>query len=109
MKWVTPLYIGKAASSKKAEIIRGIKAGNAPSDSYALILPPSGYDQLDIIRTLELKNDYYKNQEIIIIGIAFGRDDAIDLVARIVNDSMRLTGKADIKEFLKARQREAGR
>jgi len=106
MKFVTPLYIGEQATQMKGTIIRGLKEGRAPFGSYVLALPLNDNDQLDILPAGMLSLPYFKDKTITIVGIAFGKSDAVKLVAYIVSEAIKQIGKADILEFLKERQRK---
>ena len=104
MKWITPLYIGEKAEKKKGKIIRGIKQRKAFLNTYVLMLPNNPKNQLDIIQATELKQPFYKTKDFVIVGIALGKEEAIELVAQITDDAVREIGTPMIKDYLVARQ-----
>lgn len=101
MKWLFPLYVGVNAEDKKEKIVSGIKLGKPLINSYVLTLPACKANQLDIIPAIELMQPYYKNHELVIVGIANGKTDAINLVSKIALEATSKLGKADILSYLK--------
>ena len=107
IKWVVPLYVGKAAEKEKGKIVRGIKRAKAPVDGFVLILRTEGSDQLDIVPAAELQLPIYKDADIIIVGIARGKADALELTARMAKEALLHTGSADIRRYLAERERKS--
>jgi hypothetical protein len=56
---------------------------------------------LDLILEKEALQTCYKKQGLKVVGIASGKKEAIDLVQLIIEESMRETGSADVREFLR--------
>lgn len=71
---------------------------------YLISLCP-GTDQLEIMEAYYLKLKYYREHPPVVVGLAKGKDKAVDLVVQMMNESMEKTGYADIKEYLKLRVR----
>lgn len=105
MKWILPLYIGEKAEKKKQKIIRGIETGKFLLGTYVIMLPTAPGNQLDLIEAAELKQPYYKEKDIVIVGIASGKSEAVQVVADIVSEAVKETGEADILAYLKYRQK----
>ena len=55
---------------------------------------------MDIIPAQELMQKGYPKNELSIIGMAKGYDDAIELVRLIVEETYQQTGTADIRSYL---------
>ena len=105
MKWITPLYVGKHAAYQKEDMIRGINSGKYRLNAYVIVLPFAKGNQLEIIHCVELKQPYYKKHEPVIVGIAYGKGEAFEVVSEIATEAMAALGSPDILGFLKQRQR----
>lgn len=105
MKWILPLYIGEKAEKKKQKIIRGIETGKFLLGTYVIMLSTEAGNQLDIIEAAELKQPYYKEKDIVVVGIASGKAEAVQVVADIVSDAVNTTGEADVLAFFRIRQK----
>lgn len=55
---------------------------------------------IEIMNASYLKFNYYRKHPVIIIGIAKGYESAVDILLKIVNESLKITGKADLIHFL---------
>lgn len=62
--------------------------------------------QLEIHHNIFLQQWYYKENPPLIIGIAGSHDEAVELVCRITEEALEKTGTADLKEYIKARERK---
>ena len=105
MKWILPLFIGEKAEKKKQKIIRGIETGKFLLGTYVFMLSTEAGNQLDIIEAAELKQPYYKEKDIVVVGIASGKAEAVQVVADIVSDAVNTTGEADVLAFFRIRQK----
>lgn len=71
----------------------------------------AGGDQLEICRSANLRQDWYKSHRPYVIGMALGWHDAISVVAQIVQEAVDQTGNADVVAYLfphGIRERRAG-
>lgn len=64
---------------------------------YCIALPSNDKNILDIININELLFKHYKKSKIYILGLAFGRDSAINLVQDIIMEVYKNTGNFDMK------------
>lgn len=109
MRWIEQLYMGKTAESRKERIIRGIREGRILLDVYVFTLPADPKDQLDIIPSNWLRQPHYKNkEELTIIGIARGWEEAECVLLSLVNDAMKQLGTPDLRAYLKLLTEEGG-
>lgn len=51
----------------------------------------------------ELKFPYYKGQKIYVLGLTFGRENAISLVAQIIDEVYQNTGDVKVREYYQDR------
>lgn len=100
MKWYKNLYIGDIAKDNKHSIIRKIKRYKPQLGVYVLTLPENENNILDIFPSIVLLQPYYKNKKLFIIGIASCKEEAYEVMEKIVMDSYRLTGAFNIQEYI---------
>ena len=103
MRIVKGLYIGESAKKDKRKIIRGLEKKELQPFVYVITLPVSEHGVLDILPACTLKYPFFftgEGKELSIVGIARGRDEAIELTVRIVMDTYNATGGFDVRTFL---------
>jgi hypothetical protein len=80
------LYWGN--SVKKRPIVKWkLYHGSGQLDIYCITRAAMEQDQLDIIHCAFLKQKYYRENPVLIYGIANGRKEAMDLVLRISQEA----------------------
>ena len=102
MKIVKKLYVGDSAKKDKRKILRGLEKKELQPFVYVITLPVSEHGVLDILPAFTLKYPFFftgDGKELSIVGIARGRDEAIDLTVKIVMDTYDATGGFDVRTF----------
>lgn len=100
MRWYRKLYIGKTAKKKRYEIVWKVKHRAGMLGVYVITLASNEKNLLDIIDSSVLLQPFYKNENIFIVGIACGYEEAVELAARIVEELYRKTGEFQIRKFI---------
>lgn len=100
MRWYKQLYIGNKAKEKSKKIISNIKKNKIQIDIFVLTLAINGKDLIDIYPSNVLRQSYYKNQDLLVVGIAKGHDEAIKIVESIVIEVYNATGKYEIRDYI---------
>lgn len=103
MKWYPYLYVGENAEKKKNKIIRRLKTGTGMIDIWVITEAANGVDMLDIISSAWLKQPAVRRNLPMIVGIAKGYEEAVDLVVKIAEETWRHTGACDIRGYLRNR------
>lgn len=71
---------------------------------YVLMLSPGSADkggnQIEFCHSAVLQQPYYRQYPPVIIGFARTRNECMELVRQIVEESFRKTGKADLRAYL---------
>ncbi|MCH5257844.1 MAG: hypothetical protein J1D87_11165 [Lachnospiraceae bacterium] len=100
MKFYKNLYIGE--SIKKPNKIKRRLKNHAKQLKIFVIILSQGTDQLEICHSILLGQPFYKKKENrpFVIGIAGNYDEAVELVCRIVQETVDRNGNADLKEYL---------
>ena len=95
------LYLGEGIKRSKLRRIKR-KLIHEPflADVMLLILPENGSDQLEIISSRYLFQNYYSDHTLRVAGIASSREDAFSLVMKITEDCLSSRRDCSLKEFL---------
>ncbi len=101
MRYLKKLYMGKNASAHPEQSLDDLRSGRFVSELYALTAPMSENDQAEIIRTSYLRQPYYLKKDPLIIGLAVGRDEALELLVRLTDDALARLGRPDIRAFIR--------
>lgn len=101
MRWYERLYVGEKAEKNRYSIIQAIREGKK-SGYYIVTLPSNENNLLDIYSAGTLQQPYYKQNNLLVVGVAADYEDAAGLAARIVGDVYNMTGEYDVSAFLKS-------
>lgn len=95
MRWYDMLWVGPQAEKKRRRLIQDVKKGAGMPGAYLITLAENPKEMLDIIQARKsyLRDDLY------IVGIAMGKQEALELVEKIVEYVYRCTGGVDIRNF----------
>ena len=100
MRWYNYLYVGEKAKKAREDIVGNIKEGKIQLNKYALALPFNDSDILDIIPTIVLKQKRYLDSDLVIVGIADGKSEAMDLMQEIIMECYSNTKGFDLKSYI---------
>ena len=99
--WSEKLYIGRRAEKNCGKIKNKLNSGK-PVPGFFLITKPSNESNLfDILPATELFFPYYKRQELLVYGLAKGKEEAEELVVSMLENIYRETGGLYCKEYFK--------
>lgn len=101
LKWYDNLYVDKLIKNKKEDIVERINEGKVSPRIYCIILASNGNNLFDILNANELLFDYYKKREIFILGLAIGRNSAIELAVDMLEEVYKNTGDFKVREYYK--------
>ncbi len=102
MIWYENLYLGDSIPRKDAKIRRlkwKISHNALLMNTFIIVLCRYETSLLEIIPVRELRQKFYPKQNLYIVGIAKGYDEALETAARIVIDVYRKTGGFQVKRF----------
>lgn len=103
--WYSELYVSEAAAPYRKKIINAVNRSRPIPGAYLITLRTCETDQLDIYDMMQLKIPGLAKRAGTIIGIAMGRTDAFELLARIAEEVYSETGGADIRGTIEAKIR----
>lgn len=99
--WYDKLYFHEDNDRKKARLLRRLEKGKLVPDIYVLALPESRERNiLDIYSSLELMQPHYKGRDKYVVGLAHGKEAAVELATSIVEQMYSANGNFDIRTFL---------
>lgn len=97
--WSSRLYIGEQAAKTKGSIQKKLSAGRLVQGIFLITKPTNEENVFDILPAAELLFPYNKRREIVVYGLAKGKDEALALVTAMVEEMYRETGGLCSKEF----------
>lgn len=107
MLWYSHLYVGEAAAKKRFSLIRKIRSGPVPRKAYVIVPASNEKNLLDIWEASKAcapQMEEYRRQsgqgELMILGIAWGYREALELAGQMVNEVYQTTGGFDIRKYL---------
>ena len=100
LEWYRHLYTGKKIRPRLGEVIGKLNDGIPVSNVYLITRATSPHNQLDIISSFYLLQKTVERRLPEVVGLALGREEAIELVADIVREVYEATGEAEIKDYL---------
>lgn len=100
MKWYHKLYIGKTARNKRYKIVWKVKRRAGMLGVYLITLASNKENLLDIFDSSLLLQPHYKKEDIFIVGIACGYDEAVEVATQIIDELYNETGDFNIRQYL---------
>ncbi len=103
IRWMEGLYLGEGVEKRYKRIREDMERGKLRWHVYVLMLSTNPQNQLDILSSAFLRQPFYRNQDLTVVGLASGYQEALTVLQRMAADAVRATGKADLRAFLAAR------
>lgn len=100
MLWNNRLYVGEKAEPHKKTIVKKIKNNKVQLGIYVLALPVNNENVMDIYPAQVLMQKHFRKSNQLIVGIAKGRDEALELMMQMITDSINETGSYRVKDLV---------
>ena len=100
MLWYSGLYTGKNADLHRADVIRQIRDGKSLPWVYVVTPASNRENILDIYRADDLTNPAYRGREFLILGVADGYQEALEVAAGIVGELYEKTGDFHLERLI---------
>lgn len=104
MIWYDKLYVGESIVHKTTKIKWKIMHNAGQIGIYVITLASNRQNLLDIIPSYELMQRGYPKREMVIVGLAKGYDEAVEVAASIVDEVYRNTGTFAVRAYLAEKQ-----
>lgn len=108
MDWYPRIYTGRAADKKKKKIMAQIERQHYVGRTFLVTLAANPENQLDILPVCELHFPYIRRNCPMIVGIALGREEALELVQAIVQEVYESTGGVDLRGYFESGAAKGG-
>ena len=99
MRWYERLYVGEKAKKFRYSVIQAVRE-RRPLGYYVLTPAVDEKNLLELYPAVTFSLPYYRDQDLLIVGVALDFEDAARLSARIIDEVYRKTGGFDVKAFL---------
>ena len=99
MQWAENLYLTDKTAKKKDKIIRKANRGMGMVSIYLITLASNPENLFDIFHAAHLKQPAFYKQDLFVVGIAAGYEEALELVQRMVEDIYWKTGGFAVREY----------
>lgn len=105
IKCYCDLYVSDGLKRKKNKILKKLMERALQPTIYVLALTQGENKSLEFYPSILLRQPWYDDAQIFVIGLADGYDGAVYLVEEIAREVLEETGGTDILGFLAERQR----
>lgn len=100
MEFYRKLLVGQAAKKRRREIVWKLKHEKPLRNIYLLTLPANENNSLDILPANLLLQPYYKRRSLFVLGIAQGKEEALELLTKLVETIYAKTGSVKIADYI---------
>lgn len=106
VKYYSNLYVSDSLKKKKDKVIRRLERRKIQPDLHVILLPGCDHNQLEIVNAMYLLQPGYPREDRLVVGIAKGWDDAVELVETISREVYEATGNLQLRDYIQAREQE---
>ncbi len=99
VQWANELYMGYKMNKRASRVIDCINNRKAVMNIFCICLASHSDNLFDIMDANELLFPHYKNVDVTIIGLAKGKEEAIDLVHDMIMEVYEATGEFDVRTY----------
>lgn len=99
LTWYEKIYVGNTAKKNETKIRRKLDQGKFVPGVYLITMASNPANNLDIIGTAFLKQKAVYERCPMVVGMAKGYEEALELVQQITEDVLAQTGDAGIRNF----------
>ena len=101
LKFAQNLYLGEGIAPEKLDKLKK-RLNKKPLLANVYLITPARNpaDQLDIFDARQLAPPHYKDEEFLVLGMASGYEDALQLIERITGECLKARGDCNLREYL---------
>ncbi len=97
--WSSRLYVGEKMKKKKDKVVASINKSEATFGIYCIAFASHPNNLFDIMDANELLFPHYKKSQVRIIGLARGKEEAVNLVQDMLMEVYHNTGSFDVRTY----------
>jgi|GEM_PF-4326173 len=105
MNYYKNLYIGESIKEKKTEILNKLEMNKPILQLYVITLAKAKHNHLEFTKSLLWRESSFK-EELLIVGLAGDYKEAVQLIAKIVEEVHMMTNEVNIRKYICDRQQE---
>ncbi|MEG1292355.1 MAG: hypothetical protein RSD28_08680 [Lachnospiraceae bacterium] len=106
MNWYKDFYAGESITAQKDKIKWKILHHAGQLNIFVIAVGSNPAALLEIIPSSQLLQKYYPHEELLVIGIEKGYDNAMKLAGSIVMELYQKTGEFQVREYFQEKQKE---
>ena len=106
IKCYCDLYVSESLKKKQNQILAEVMKQRPSPSVYLITLSQGEQNHLEFYSGLLLWQHVFDHAELLVVGLADGYGEAIQLVEEITRDTIQTTGGVNIREYLKKKQME---
>lgn len=106
LKWYKKLYIGDNSKKKAPAVIKKVNQGKLQFDIYLITLASNEKNLLEIIQANQLTQKTLRKLCPMIVGLAAGYTEALEVVEKIIEETYQKQGNTDVRRYLEERLTE---
>lgn len=99
IQWTTRVYVGNKMKKKKEKAITSINNQEATFGVYCIAFASHSSNLFDILNANELLFPHYRRSEVCIVGLAKGREEALELVRDMLLEVYNETGDFKVRTY----------
>ena len=104
MRYLKELYVSEELKGREEEVIGHLEKKEFQFRVYLITLPENEKNQLEIYHSGMLNQEWYRDRDVFVVGLAKGYLPALELVRQIAAETVEKTGDADIRQYILKRQ-----
>lgn len=106
MEYYRCLYTGESIQKNLKQVIRKLELGKTLLDIHIIVLSKNEKNHLETFDSALLFQKVLKKEDLFVVGIARGHDEAILLIEEIVKEVYDKTKGTDIRGYIINKQNE---
>ena len=99
IQWTSRLYVGERIGKKKDKVISAINNRKAILGVYCIAFASNPNNLLMIMDANELLFPHYRKTNVCIVGLAKGKDEAVELVHEMIMEVYTKTGDFNVRAY----------
>ncbi|WP_274940700.1 hypothetical protein [Chordicoccus furentiruminis] len=101
LRWADTLYLGESVRKEAGAIRHRLDMDRPDRGHIVITLASNGTDMLDLVPTVFLRQPALRLHLPVIVGLASSKEEAVGLVERMIGDSLRARGDADLRAYFR--------
>ena len=105
MIWLQELYWGEKARAQGKKLVRAAEGGRTGRKDACWLITLSVYPhgQLDLFKTGDLGSKLFKKEEMVVLGVAKDREEAMNLLEKMASECLEKGGGQSLREYYAAK------